>query len=259
MIEKRLRDVIMYYDLQRGAGHTRLMIDGLLQAEGNVMLFCHTYEFGERIKREVEAKNKKVKIHLTTSVNPETLRGRHEPLAVDNAALCSLLREALVCLSERNLDIAELMAKVEDLQTTSRDRFVYASEEVAGRRPGDAFMDWKDVPRPTAPKSRVQTVVASLRDDNGVVQEYHKCANHLCDRLVTMGVLYCCHNCGRAFEDKWELSGPEEPNAHPMLKHTERCDEVHIKRSQKSEALERRPYASPGAGFDRGPRDTTNQ
>lgn len=58
-----------------------------------------------------------------------------------------------------------------------------------------------------------------------MIQKYQKCENPLCDRLVKIGIAYCCGACGDANDGHYEIheSGP--------LGHSEFCNQRHSERS----------------------------
>lgn len=52
----------------------------------------------------------------------------------------------------------------------------------------------------------------------------HKCENPLCDRLVKLGVAYCCDSCARAHEKHYEI------HESGILGHSEACNQRHAQR-----------------------------
>ncbi len=76
----------------RGVGHTQLMLEGLKQYEGSVLLVAHTKQHADLLANEVRAVNPKIQIQTTGLDNHATFRGSRMAVAWDNSALLELFR-----------------------------------------------------------------------------------------------------------------------------------------------------------------------
>ena len=65
------------------------------------------------------------------------------------------------------------------------------------------------------------------------MHRFKKCDKPDCFRLTREGTLYCCGNCRGADEgpDRFELA--DNPDVHPLLRHTPSCDDRAVSRAGK--------------------------
>lgn len=133
-ISEKLAALVTYYDSTRQTGHTGLMMKGVLSAD-KCAVVAHNQAMEQYLRNHWDL-GRGTKI--VTINNLDSLRGTRLPLAIDNAALSELLREALEKIQDLTHDNEELEkrnewlnvenAKVNDkLQEAKENASVYAA------------------------------------------------------------------------------------------------------------------------------------
>lgn len=105
-IKETIREILKYYDTQRQVGHTTAMIEGVKNSPKAIVLVNNMQHAGH-----VQAvAGKPLNIITTERMN---LMGRNDPLVLDNFTTTEILRKALVC-------IVDLEVEVRGLKSTHR-------------------------------------------------------------------------------------------------------------------------------------------
>lgn len=87
-IRNILSGLAAYLHASRRAGHTTAMIRGAINTE-HVVVLAHTHAYASQLQRLIPGA-KVISMHSI-----ELLRGRQDPLVVDNSALCDICYSAL--------------------------------------------------------------------------------------------------------------------------------------------------------------------
>ena len=86
-IKEILNELLTYYNVNRGVGHTTLMKKGVDNYDGDKIIVCYNYKHANAIGLN---KNDVVTIH-----NLKNLRGIKSPIIIDNAAMVIILQDAI--------------------------------------------------------------------------------------------------------------------------------------------------------------------
>lgn len=96
-IEKKLQEIVSYYDCNRNVGHTKILTDGidyqLTEDPDKRCIFM-------RLNHNMTYKNNRVLVISHNKI--EDLRGRALPLIIDHAAMCLLFKAAIERIEELN-------------------------------------------------------------------------------------------------------------------------------------------------------------
>jgi hypothetical protein len=100
------KELVAYFDVTRGVGHTTAMLDGADRTE-NCLVVTHAKAAESLIKRTADQKEEVVTLG---EIGQGALRGRNHPLVLDNAATRTLLSgliSTIVVLQKNNADMAD--------------------------------------------------------------------------------------------------------------------------------------------------------
>jgi hypothetical protein len=90
----------MYFDTRRGAGHTRAMIQGAINAK-DVIILSHNHRYGHDLQRG--CRHARI---ISWEDGLGDLKGRGGPLVIDNAAMAVVLGDVLDMLKELQVENA---------------------------------------------------------------------------------------------------------------------------------------------------------
>ncbi len=99
-IIETLEELKMYYEFNRGVGHTRTLIEGLKNSPDALILIVNP-----RMREVIGQKSPQTKTATVKSIENGTLRGRTDPLVIDNSALHAILDEALEEIYKLNAEV----------------------------------------------------------------------------------------------------------------------------------------------------------
>ena len=119
---EKLELLVEYYWDSRGAGHTGLMMRGVLGSCG-AALVAHTMDYAKQLAHDADGD-----FEVITSVeNLDALLGHHCPLAIDNSALLELFTGILVEVTALNYEIVLLEEDLNEARNVKTERFAHTT------------------------------------------------------------------------------------------------------------------------------------
>ena len=102
MITEKLIDLITYYQMTRGVGHTQGMLEGANYTD-NALILTSNGPLSYFLKSQIGSP----KSVYVTPYNSRVLRGHRRPLFIDNAELCSIFSSALERIEQLEFELAQ--------------------------------------------------------------------------------------------------------------------------------------------------------
>lgn len=94
MIERKLEDLLRYYDANRRVGHTTLMVEGIGSAGEPFFLLAHEHGYAKRILRDAGKCSLGIPLSWA-SLGGYRSQGMRVPMAIDNSAMMHILNDCL--------------------------------------------------------------------------------------------------------------------------------------------------------------------
>ena len=111
-IKNILNELIHYFNVTRGVGHTKTVLDGVRNIDDCLMV-VDTHWFSDIAKLENPPSKSKL---ISFSYICDRLRGYHRPLVFDNLVLWLIFNNSLKKIEDLELEIRTLKSKIEDAQ-----------------------------------------------------------------------------------------------------------------------------------------------
>lgn len=109
-IKETLQELVNYYDLTRGAGHTHGMMNGVKNTTDSLVM-AHNTSFADGLRKTLPVNIAKSKnISFVSIQSNKSLRGRKSPLFIDNAALHMIFKKALNQFNDLEMENIKLLS-----------------------------------------------------------------------------------------------------------------------------------------------------